>query len=627
MSEQLESNGMIHIDGEWVSKKKFVQLESGDWVKPEKAEELEQHLAERKRSKRQPDAEGTPLTDTGNAELMCNLFGDRIRYDHRRHRWLVWRDHRWEPDRDGQISRLAVEAARNRYNQASLIADLKARQQAADWAISSESRQKIDGCISLARNIKPIAGDGENWDRDPCLLGVNNGVVDLRTGELRPGQPEDRITMTTGVEFNPEAKCPRWERFLTEVFGDADFVEWLQRALGYSTSGDTTEQCIFIGYGVGGNGKGVFNGTMAHTLGDYAYTAPFSTFELYQRAGIPNDLAALEFKRLVSSSETNDNTRLNEARLKAISGCDPITARYLHQEFFTFWPHLKLWLFVNHKPKVTDDSFGFWRRVRLIPFTKQFTGKADDRRLSEKLRAEAPGILAWLVRGYLEWQRRGLDPVPECVKVATQAYQQESDPLAGFIEGKCVEQPGAHAQGSELYKAYKAWAEAEGMVGREVMTSTTFGQRMGGRYQKGKSHGKILYQGIGISGGGRSGEGLTLNDTKDDVLSIESSLRERTRNNPPNYPPERENLPQVSPNYPGNGQLEASLGMPVAEAISMWHSNGSPIIHLGAGENCSDLEKLLTNPTVKPDHLQAIKKWLEKVGDKGMATSSDTRTL
>jgi len=124
-------------------------------------------------------------------------------------------------------------------------------------------------------------------------------------------------------------------------------------------------------------------------LGDYSYSSPFSTFELYRRASIPNDLAALEFKRFVTSSETNDDTRLNEARIKAISGGDPITARYLHAEFFTFMPHLKLWLLVNHKPKVTDDSHGFWRRVRLIPFARQFTGEADDKHLGEKLRASA----------------------------------------------------------------------------------------------------------------------------------------------------------------------------------------------------------------------------------------------
>ncbi len=603
----------------------YVELSPGQWVPREKAKELQRHLEERKKAEKEPATENAPLTDTGNAEYLARLFGHRIRYDHRRRRWLQWEGHRWEPDRDGHISRLAVEAARSRYSQAEHIEKLKERQAAANWAISSESRQKIDACISLARNIKPIADDGESWDRDPWLLGVNNGVVDLKTGELRPGRPEDRITMTTGVGFDPEAKCPRWEQFLVEVFGDTDLIDWLWRSLGYSTSGDTTEQCIFMGYGVGANGKGVFGGAIHSTLGDYAHSSPFSTFELYHRASIPNDLACLEVKRYVSSSETNESTRLNEARIKAISGGDPITARYLHQEYFTFWPHLKLWLFVNHKPKVLDDSFGFWRRVRLIPFTRQFTGVADDRRLSEKLRAQAPGILAWLVRGCLEWQRRGLEPVPECVKVATQEYQQESDPLGDFIADKCIERLEATVQASELYGAYRGWAEREGMGQREVLTSTTFGRRMGDKHQKERRGGKILYQGICLSGQLR--DSLTLNIQKSNVSPIENPLRENNQKNYPNYPDEHENHPGSGSDCPGSGQLEAALGMPAAEAIKVWHSRGSPIIHLADSENCTNLEKLLSSPRVKPDHLQAIRKWLDEVVDKEMVTSSDSGIL
>jgi len=491
------------------------------------------------------------LTDTGNAELLASLFSDRIRYDHRRRRWLLWKDHRWQPDRDGHISRLAVEATRNRYTQAEIIKDLKERQRVATWAISSESRMRIEACISLARNIAPIADSGEHWDYDPWLLGVNNGVVDLKTGMLRSGQPGDRITMTTGVDFDPQAKCPQWHQFLATTFDDKDLIDWLQRALGYSITGDTTEQCVFIGYGTGANGKSVFRGAFNSALGDYAYSSPFSTFELYQRASIPNDLAALEFKRFVSSSETNDNTRLNEARIKAISGCDPITARYLHQEYFTFWPHLKLWLFVNHRPKVTDDSFGFWRRVRLIPFTHQFIGEADDQRLSEKLKAEAEGILAWLIHGCLEWQERGLEPIPECVKVATQEYRQESDVLAGFISDRCIEHPQATSKASGLYATYKEWAESEGMRDREVLTSTAFGRRMRDRYKKDRKGGTVHYFGIGLAG--QLQDSFKANDTENNVFPIYNNSRVETKKTILNYPAEAktdENYPAPEGNPP-----------------------------------------------------------------------------
>lgn len=473
------------------------------------------------------------LTDTGNAELLAEIFGNQLRYDHRRHRWLLWKRHYWAPDIDGHIPRLAVEAARIRYSRAPAIKDLRERQQVARWAISSENRMRIDACIAVARNLHPITDSGDNWDSDTWLLGVNNGVVDLRTGELRPGRPDDRVTMTTGVDYDPKAECPRWLQFLDEVFyGDIALMDWLHRACGYSTSGDTTEQCIFIGHGGGANGKGVFCGAMHNALGDYAFSSPFSTFELYQRASIPNDLAALEFKRFVSSSETNDNTRLNEARLKAISGCDLITARYLHQEYFTFEPHLKLWLFVNHKPKVVDDSFGFWRRVRLIPFTRKFEGETDDRQLSQKLRAEASGILAWLVRGCLEWQKRGLEPIPEVVKVATQEYKAESDVLGQFISERCIEGDNAQAKASELYNAYRAWAIQQGMTDKEILTSNAFGRRMGNKYQGGHAmHGKV-YTGIKLGNHDGFMTDSEANDAENNVFSICSSSHVKTKNNP-----------------------------------------------------------------------------------------------
>src|SRR5262249_35646441 len=155
------------------------------------------------------------------------------------------------------------------------------------------------------------------------------------------------------------------------------------------------------------------------------------TVELQNRASIPNDLAALTDRRLVTASETNDGARFNEARIKALTGCDPITARFLHGEFFTFRPVAKFWLSVNHKPRVADDSYGFWRRVRLIPFTRQFRDDADTQ-LETKLREELPGILGYLVRGCLEWQRQGLKP-PTRVQAATETYREESDSLGQFI--------------------------------------------------------------------------------------------------------------------------------------------------------------------------------------------------
>ena len=237
-----------------------------------------------------------------------------------------------------------------------------------------------------------------------------------------------------------------------------------------------------VGYGEGSNGKSKFLEAICNALGDYAYYTPFATFSL-PAPSATNDLAALENRRFVTSSETNIGTKLNIERIKAISGGDKMTARYLYQEFETYQPHLKLWLFVNHLPDVADDTIATWRRVRLIPFTKTFIRGAEDKRLGDKLKAEAEGILAWLVRGCLEWQNRGLAPVPECVRAATGEYRIETDTVLSFINDRCIKGEGEEVRARRFYFAYKEWAV--GIVDKhKVLSETAFGRQMGKRFEK-----------------------------------------------------------------------------------------------------------------------------------------------
>jgi putative DNA primase/helicase len=335
-------------------------------------------------------------TDAGNAELFASQYADRLRYDHRRGRWLIWSGHRWVDDADAEVVRLAIVAARHRGLSAVSLTDFEERKAETRFAIASENGARIEAMLKIAKAQPSLADKGDQWDAGPWLLGVANGLVDLRTGELRPGDRDDRITMHTDIEFDAGATAPRWEQFLREVFNDdAEMIAFIQQAIGYSLTGDTREQCMFLCHGTGANGKSVFLAILKRLAGRYAFNAPFSSFERQHQSSIPNDLAALVGRRLVTSSETNEGTRLNEARMKALTGCDPITARFLHAEFFTFTPVAKYWLAVNHKPVVGDDSVGFWRRVRLIPFTRQFRGAAADKTLQGALEAELPGILAW----------------------------------------------------------------------------------------------------------------------------------------------------------------------------------------------------------------------------------------
>ncbi len=439
------------------------------------------------------------LTDAGNAEYFTALYADKLRYDHRRARWLEWHKHYWREDNDGQVMRLALKANRDRYRDTISIEDLKERQRVAKWVIGSEQRARLESTIAIAKNLLPIADSGERWDTDPWSFCTANGVLELKTGHLSPGKPEDMITLRSPVVYDDEAKAPRWLQFLDEIFsGDTDLIEWLHRYLGYCLTGDTREQTVAIPYGKGANGKTKLLSILRHVMGDYAYDAPFSTFELTQRAAIPNDLAALVGKRLVTSSETNEGTRLNEARIKALSGQDSITARFLHAEFFTFEPVAKFFLAVNHRPRVQDDSYGFWRRVRLIPFNREFKGEADDKLLLDKLIAESSGILNWLIEGCLKWQQHGLEPTPDCVLRATEEYQTDSDPLSQFILDECAFTAQARVKASDLYKAYLKWCDDQGMRERERMTNNAFGRRMGQQFKKVHDRDGTFYQGVGL---------------------------------------------------------------------------------------------------------------------------------
>jgi putative DNA primase/helicase len=403
-----------------------------------------------------------PLTDSGNAELIAELFGDRLRFDHCRNTWLLWKGNRWAEDSDGEVFRMAKEAARARLKAGASVRIDTRRQDAVQWALKSESQYHLKAALELAKITVPIADPGENWDSDPLLLSVCNGVVDLRTGERRPARPEDRIRLQTTAAYEPSAHCPRFLQFLREVFlGNDETIRYVQKAVGYSLTGDVREQCLFLCYGEGANGKSTFLETVRNLLGSYAHNLPFSAFELSARSGISNDIASIVSKRFVTAVETNENLQFNEGRVKALTGGDQSTARFLYHEFFSFDPTAKFWLAFNHKPRVTDDSHGFWRRVRLVPFLARFDGADDDKSLGDKLRAEAAGILTWAVQGCRLWLTEGLG-IPPAVREATALYRTENDSVAMFLDDCYDLGQGGVVTCAELARDYGTWAKENG---------------------------------------------------------------------------------------------------------------------------------------------------------------------
>lgn len=418
-----------------------------------------------------------PLTETGDAEFFAEHFGDEVKYDHRRGRWLIFAGHRWHDDANGELHRLAIESMRGRQQHSITIHDLERKKAHAVWAIRGESRQRLENMLALAKNVEPISDNGEGWDSDPWLLGCQNGIYDISIGKLRAGVPEDRITMAVNANYDPDAQCPEWCAMIDNVFADDEGMAlYIQCALGYSLTGITREQCLFLNTGKGGNGKGTMLNTIGWLLGDYADELPFASLEKQARGVISNDIAGIVGKRFVTASESKKGIAWDEARLKQLTGCDQVRARFLHHEFFTFTPVAKFWLSCNDKPNVEDNSDGFWRRMKVIPWTRQFSdsiqgARADDKELKERLRHEGDGILAWLIWGCREgWHAmKGLKVMePKSIREATEEYRRESDALAPFIDAHVTESEKGRVGAGQFYDTYNKWTQDMGTSERAL---------------------------------------------------------------------------------------------------------------------------------------------------------------
>jgi len=448
-----------------------------------------------------------PLTEAGDAECFADLYRDQVRYDHRRGRWLVSDETSgiWVPDPVERLTQMAISMARDRQRRANAIEDVTNRKAAWGWAIKGEGRGRINNTLTLARSVPPIADPGEHWDEEAFLLGVQNGVIDLRTGEWRKAIPADRVTMRVRVAYDPTATCPLWLQTLAGIFAPQDLfnaehsqsmIDFMQRALGYSITGDCREECCFFTWGNGGNGKGTVMNTLGWLFGDYTDDMPYSTLERSERgSGIPNDVAKLVGKRFITCAEVNE-FNLNEARLKALTGRDPMTARFLNQDFFTFIPVCKIWIATNNKPKIVGQDDGIWRRIHLIPFTQKFEGR-ENKQLKDQLREELPGILNWIIKGAALWLHEGLNP-PDTVKAATAAYRQESNPIMPFIEACCVTDASLQAQASPTFLTYEQFCRDEGVEPWQRLSNKAFGKAMRQAFKVDDTGRQTFYLGIGL---------------------------------------------------------------------------------------------------------------------------------
>lgn len=400
-------------------------------------------------------------SDTGNAECLIALYGDDLRFCHTRHKWLSWDGSRWIIDEDGAALRSMIAVVGARFHACTAIEDLDQRKKAAAWCIGCEGNDKMRSALNVAGSLEAFSTTVAKYDRDPFVAAAIGATIDLRAVMHRAVSRDDFLTMHLGATYDPEATCPRWLQFLDEVFaGNAELIAFIQRAAGYCLTGDTREQCLFLCHGLGMNGKSVFLSVLMKLLGDYADNASFETFDADRRNESSNDLAKLRGKRLVTVIETEQGKRLAEARVKAVTGQDTISCRFLYGEYFTYRPAFKIWLAMNHLPVIRGTDKGIWRRIRLIPFSQDFEDR-QDKTLETALEQELDGILQWALEGLRQWNQRGLD-TPSIVNENTARYRADSDQIGRWMNENCVQVSSVSMTVAQAYQNYKTWCEGTG---------------------------------------------------------------------------------------------------------------------------------------------------------------------
>lgn len=379
-------------------------------------------------------------------------YGDDLRYVHLWGKWMRWDGARWAEDTTLHIFDLARGVCREASGECG-----DASKTTATKIASKATSAAVERFAAADRRHAAIV---ELWDADPWLLNTPEGTIDLRTGVLRHHKATDYLTKITLA--SPDGDCPQWLQFLSRVTGgDCELQRFLQRMIGYCLTGVTREHALFFLYGPGSNGKSVFLNAISRLLGDYARTAPASSFVASANEQHPTDVAGLRGARFVTAIETEDGTRWAEAKIKSLTGGDKISARFMRCDFFEYVPEFKLVIAGNHKPGLRSVNEAIRRRLHLVPFTVTIPERERDPLLSERLRAEFPGILSWAVQGCLDWQRLGLNP-PLAVRNATEEYLASEDAIGRWIDERCIGDQGAWTASASLFADWKAWCQKNG---------------------------------------------------------------------------------------------------------------------------------------------------------------------
>ncbi|MCL5102952.1 MAG: phage/plasmid primase, P4 family [Armatimonadetes bacterium] len=401
-------------------------------------------------------SDGFELTDFGNAKRFVSQHGENVRYVRSRKTWYVWNGKFWAPDAD-EVERRAKDTLQSLADEAANCRDEFRQKELRKHARASQNLTRFKAMIEFAKSEPGVSISADEFDDNPYLLNSANGTINLLTGELCEHKREDMITKMIPTAYDPNASSLLWSLFLRRIFGDKEeLIDYVQKIVGLSLTGDATERVIFVLYGKGANGKSTFLTTLQNLLGDYAKQTPSDTLMVKPGNSIPNDIARLRGARLVCASEAERGRKFAEALIKALTGGDAIVARMLFHEFEEFRPEFKLMIAVNHLPEISGSDIAMWDRVRLIPFNVRIPENERDPLLAYKLSFEMTGILAWAVEGYLKYRKEGLNP-PEAVQAATAEYRNENDHVGRFIAECCVVDTAVSVESTQLYDDFERW--------------------------------------------------------------------------------------------------------------------------------------------------------------------------
>ena len=438
--------------------------------------------------------------DTGNAGRFTDVHGEILRYSYIRKSWYFYNGKIWCTDQQGKIKNLADEVIEKMKHENVYVADGTDEEEAMKLfrrhIKTTRNHSGKTNMIKESEHLVPI--QPEVFDNDLHLFNVQNGYIDLKKGVLHEHNKERYFTKISNVEYTDKADCPMWDEFLHQIFGgDIELINYMQRAVGYSLSGSTEEQMMFILHGNGRNGKSVFLDIITELFGSYSTNIQPQAIMVKQQSSNANpDIAKLAGARLVTTTEPNDGNRFDEGLIKQLTGGDRVTARFLYEDEFEFTPQFKLWMATNHKPFIRGTDDGIWRRMAIVPFAVQIPENKVDKKLTHKLRREITAIMQWAVEGYLMWQQDGLKE-PLVIKRQRDEYRIEMDSIEAFLQECCIRDNGVAEKASVLFQAYDNWARDNNQY---KMSSTKFGREISKKFPKFSSNG-IRYKGIKVTEG------------------------------------------------------------------------------------------------------------------------------